>query len=298
MSYFALAALELALLGLLSGVAGTLVVLRRRSFFAVALSHATFPGGVVFALAGWNLLLGQALFAGVLVVLMTLLSRVPGQGRQVASGVVLSFGFALGTLLSSLHPGLGVPVEALLVGSPLAVAPSDVAATGAVLLASLVAVAVSGRRILFHTFDPVGFAASGFRVWPVELVVTGVIAASVVVAMPAVGAILGVAIVIGPAAAARVLAPRLEWIPPIAAALGVSGGLIGLWASRAFGIAAGGAVGLVITLMFLLALAVRAAWPSRTVPSTRAEGRRRAAPGTTTVKGRTTVEVRHAAAEA
>ena len=104
MSYLGMAALELTLLGLLSGVAGTLIVLRRRSFFAVALSHATFPGGVFFALAGWNLLLGQALFAGVLVLAMTLLSRVPGQGRQVASGVVLAFGFALGTLLSSLNP--------------------------------------------------------------------------------------------------------------------------------------------------------------------------------------------------
>ena len=67
MSYFALASLEIALLGLLSGIAGTLIVLRRRSFFAVALSHATFPGGVVFAVLGYNLLIGQALFALLLV---------------------------------------------------------------------------------------------------------------------------------------------------------------------------------------------------------------------------------------
>ena len=51
MSYFSLAALEITLLGLLSGIAGTLIVVRRRSFFAVALSHATFPGGVIFAVA-------------------------------------------------------------------------------------------------------------------------------------------------------------------------------------------------------------------------------------------------------
>ncbi|MFV0435411.1 MAG: metal ABC transporter permease [Leucobacter sp.] len=257
MNYFALAALELVLLGLLSGIAGTLIVLRRRSFFAVALSHATFPGGVVFAIAGWNLLLGQALFALLLVLVMTLLARVPGQGRQVASGVVLSFGFALGTLLASLNPGLGVPVEALLVGSPLGVSEGDVVATAAVLVLSAAIVAVFGRRILFHTFDPVGFAAVGFRAWPLELVVTGVVAAAVVVAMPAVGAILGVAVLIGPAAAARVLAPRIEWIPPISAVIGVTGGLVGLWASREFGIAAGGSVGLAVSGMFLLALAAR-----------------------------------------
>lgn len=257
MSYFAMAALEVALLGLLSGVAGTLIVLRRRSFFAVALSHATFPGGVVFALVGWNLLLGQALFAGILVLAMTALSRVPGQGRQVASGVVLSFGFALGTLLTSLNPGLGVPVEALLVGSPLSVGWADIAVTGVVLLVSTGLCLVFARRILFQTFDARGFAAAGFRSWPIELVVVAVIAASVVVAMPAVGAILGVAVLIGPAAAAQLLAPRVQWIPPIAAVLGVAGGLVGLWASRALDIAAGGAVGLAMSALYLLALIVR-----------------------------------------
>jgi len=256
-NYFAIAALELSLLGLLSGVAGTLIVLRRRSFFAVALSHATFPGGVIFALIGYNVLIGQALFAVLLVILMTLLARVPRQGRQVASGVVLSFGFALGALLSSLSPGLGVPVDALLVGSPLSVTTSDLVATASVLLLSLVVVALAGRRILFHTFDAVGYAAAGFRSWPVELAVTGIVAAGVVVAMPAVGAILGVAVLVGPAAAAQILAPRVQWIPPIASVLGVVGGLAGLWASRAFDLAAGGAVGLAMSALYLLALFLR-----------------------------------------
>lgn len=251
MNYFALAALEVTVLGLLSGVVGTVIVLRRRSFFAVALSHSTFPGGVVFALAGWNLLIGQALFAVLLVLIMTLLSRIPGQGRQVASGVVLSFGFALGTLLAGLNPGLGVPVEALLIGSPLSVTPADVAAAVVVLVATLLIMLAMGRRVLWHTFDPAGFAASGFRAWPVELAVTGVVAAGVVVAMPAVGAILGVAILIAPAAAARLIAPSVWWIPPIAAALGVASGLAGLWVSREVDVAAGGAIGLVTTAVFL-----------------------------------------------
>lgn len=254
MSYFSLAALEITLLGLLSGIAGTLIVVRRRSFFAVALSHATFPGGVIFAVLGYNLLLGQALFALLLVLLMTALSRVPGQGRQVASGVVLALGFALGTLLTSLNPGLGVPVEALLVGSPLSVSAADIVVTAAVLALSLLVVALFARRILFHTFDPAGFAAAGFRAWPVELAVVGLIAAAVVVAMPAVGAILGVAILIAPAAAARLLAPRIAWVPPLAALLGVVSGLAGLWASRQFDLAAGGSIGLATTLVFMAAL--------------------------------------------
>lgn len=257
MSYFALATIEVVLLGLLSGVVGTLIVLRRRSFFAVALSHATFPGGVVFALLGYQLLIGQALFALILVLIMTALSRVPGQGKQVASSLVLALGFALGTLLTGLNPGLGIPVEALLVGSPLSVSVSDVTTTAAVLALSLIAALVFSRRIRFHTFDPAGFAAAGFRAWPVELVVTVVIAAGVVVAMPAVGAILGVAILIAPAAAAKVLVRRIELIAPVAAVLGVGSGVVGLWASRQFDLAAGGAIGLATTLVFIVAVLVR-----------------------------------------
>lgn len=254
MSYFSMALLEVSLLGLLSGIAGTLIVLRRRSFFAVALSHATFPGGVVFALLGYNLLLGQALCAVLLVLLMTVLARVPGQGRQVASGIVLALGFALGTLLAGLNSGLDVPVEALLVGSPLSVTVSDIIVTAAVLVVAFLITALSWRRIVFHTFDPVGFAAAGYRAWPVELIVTAVIAAAVVVAMPAVGAILGVAILIAPAAAARLVVRRIEWIPVISALLGVASGALGLWASRAFDVAAGGSIGLATTLVFVFAL--------------------------------------------
>lgn len=287
MSYFALAVLEISLLGLLSGIAGTLIVLRRRSFFAVALSHATFPGGVVFAIAGWNLLLGQAVFAMVLVAAMTLLSRVPGQGKQVASGVVLSFGFALGTLLASLNPGLGVPVEALLVGSPLSVTGADIAATVVVLVLALAAALVYGRRILFHTFDPVGFASAGFRAAPVELVVTAIIAAAVVVAMPAVGAILGVAILIGPAATARLLAPTLRWVPLLSAIFGIATGVIGLWISREFDVAAGGAIGCTVTAGFAIAFIARLV--SRSRPRDFSRSRLELATvGTGQLRGRTT----------
>lgn len=259
MNYFQTALLEVSMLGVLSAIAGTLIILRKRSFFAVALSHATFPGGVLFAVLGFNVLIGQAIFAVLLVFAMTLLARVPGQGKQVSSGVVLAFGFAFGLLLSGLSEGNPVPVEALLVGSPLSVSTGDVTATAVVLAISVGAIVLMRRRVLFHTFDPVGFESSGFRVWPVELVSTAIIAAAVVVAMPAVGAILGVALIIAPAAAARNLATRIEWVPALAAVIGVASGALGLWLSREFDLAAGGAIGLVTTLVFVLSLFVNRA---------------------------------------
>lgn len=250
------ALLELVMLGALAGVAGTLIVLRKRAFFAVALSHATFPGGVLFAVLGWNLLLGQALFAVCLVLLLTLLARVPGLGKQAASGIVLTLGFALGTLLANLNTNLNVPVEALLVGSPLAVQDSDLLATATVLVLGAVGLGLLWRRFLFVTFDAQGAQAAGLTSWQVELFGTLIITAAVVVAMPAVGAILGVSVLIAPAAAAVLLAPGVRWVPALAALLGIAGGALGLWISMSWDLAAGGAVGLVLTCGYLGALGV------------------------------------------
>lgn len=254
MSFVALAALEVVVLGLLSGIVGTIAVLRKRAFYTVALSHATFPGGVIAAMAGFSVLLGSALFAVVLVLIMAGLSRVRHQGQQVASGVVLTFGFALGALLESMNRSLSVPVDALLIGSLLSVQPTDVFAAVAVLAAALVVLLIAGRPLLFSTFDSDGFRAAGFRPWMTDLIALAIIAAAVVVTMPAVGAILGVAIIIGPAVTARMLVKNVAWMVPVAALIGIAAGLLGLVASTLFSIAAGGAVGLSVAALFFAAL--------------------------------------------
>lgn len=258
MTTVTLAVLEVIILGLLSGIVGTLAVWRKRAFFTVAISHATFPGGVLAAIAGVSLLLGLALFAVILVLIMTGLSRIRQQGQQVAAGIVLTFGFALGALIQSLNRDLAIPVDALLIGSLLSVNSSDVLAAAVVLLVAIILFAVFGRALLFSTFDAEGFRAAGFKPWVTDLMVLAIIAATVVVTMPAVGAILGVAMIVGPAVTARILVRSTFWMVPVAALVGVSAGILGLLASSVFSIAAGGAVGLAVTVLFFAAVAVRA----------------------------------------
>lgn len=258
MSFIALAAIELTVLGLLSGIVGTLAVLRKRAFFTVAMSHATFPGGVIAAIAGFSVLAGSALFAVVLVLIMSGLSRIKHQGQQVASGVVLTFGFALGALLQSMNRSLNIPVDALLIGSLLSVGPADIAAATAVLVVAIIVFALTGRTLLYSTFDVDGFQAAGFKPWITDLIALSIIAATVVVTIPAVGAILSVALIIGPAVIARVLVRNAFWMVPVAAVVGVTAGMLGLAASGLFSIAAGGAIGLAVAALFVLALAYRA----------------------------------------
>ena len=256
MGYFEKALLAAVVIGALSGLVGTLVLLRRRTFFAQALTHATFPGAVAAALLGVSIPLGAFVASAVIVAVMTQLGRVRRQGSQVASGIMLTAGFALGVLLQALNPSLPVHVESYLVGSILTVTDGDVLLAAGVLVVALLATVLVGKEILFSTFDRTGFRAAGYREWPIELLTLVLITATVVSAMPAVGAILAIALLAAPAAAARLLVSTVTGIVLLAPVIGAGSGVIGVLLSRALNVAAGPAIALTAAACYLLALAV------------------------------------------
>jgi zinc/manganese transport system permease protein len=257
MDYFEKALLAAGVIGALCGLVGVLVVLRRRTFFAQALTHATFPGAVAATIIGISIPLGAALASIAIVGIMALIGRVKRQGSQVASGILLTAGFALGVLLQSLNPSLPVQVDSYLVGSILTVTTGDVALAGGVLVVAVVVIVLLGKEILFSTFDSNGYRAAGYREWPIELLSLALITATVVTAMPAVGAILAIALIAAPAATARLLARTAAQIVIAAPLLGAAAGLAGVFLSRLLDIAAGPAIALTAAAFFLLALGVR-----------------------------------------
>ena len=257
MGYFEQALLAAVLIGALSGLVGTLVVLRQRTFFAQALTHATFPGAVGAAILGVSIPLGAAVASVFIVGIMTMIGRVKRQGNQVASGILLTAGFALGVLLQGLNPSLPVKVDSYLVGSILTVTDRDVLLVAAVLAFAVVAIVFLGKQIMFSTFDVNGYRAAGYREWPIELLTLVLITATVVTAMPAVGAILGIALIAAPAAAARLISRTTTQMFIIAPLLGALSGLAGVFLSRSLDVAAGPAIALTAAALFLLALLLR-----------------------------------------
>ena len=257
MGYFEQALLAAVLIGALSGLVGTLVVLRRRTFFAQALTHATFPGAIGAAMLGWSIPLGAALASIAIVGIMTLIGRVKRQGSQVASGILLTSGFALGVVIQAVNPSLPVQVDSYLVGSILTVTSSDVALAAGVLVVAALVLLVFGKQILFSTFDVNGYRAAGYREWPIEVLPLVLITATVVTAMPAVGAILAIALIAAPAATARLVGTSAGQIALIAPVLGAASGIIGVVLSRSLDVAAGPAIALTAAAFFALTLSVR-----------------------------------------
>jgi ABC-type Mn2+/Zn2+ transport system permease subunit len=250
------ALLEAVMVGGLCGVVGVHVLLRRLPFFTMALGHATFPGVVLAALLGINLLLGAALFGVVVVVVVALLGARERVDDTSAVGVTLSGAFALGVLLLSAQAGFSRDLTAYLVGSVVTVQPGDLAATAAVGLVVLGVLAALHKELVLGAFDRAGLAALGYPVLALDVALLLLIEATVVTSIPAVGTILAVALIVAPAATARLWTERLRATMAVAAVLGAASGVIGLAISLHWRVAAGATIVLVAAALFAASLVV------------------------------------------
>lgn len=249
---------EVVLVGVLAGLIGVQVVVRRLSFFTMALTHATFPGVVAASIIGVNLLLGGVVTGAVVALGVAALARRRGQDAAAATGVVLSGGFALGAALVASQNGFSRDLSSFLVGSILTVSSQDLLTTAVALAAVATVLTLCARPLLYTGFDPDGARAAGLPTagWDVVLLLT--IEVVVVTVVPAVGTILALSLIVAPAAAARLWSDRLPVITAVAVVLAVASGLAGLHLSGRWNVAAGASISLTATGMLLASwLAVR-----------------------------------------
>jgi len=260
------ALIEALLVGALCGLVGVHVVLRRLSFFTMAMTHATFPGVVLAALVGVDLRLGSGLF-GVLVVLgVSWLTTRPRSDSAAAVGVVLSAGFALGVALLSAQAGFTRDLSAYLVGSIVTVQAGDLVKTALVLAAVALTLALVGKELVFGAFDRGGMVAAGYPAGRLDLLLLLVVELTVVTSVPAVGTIQAVALIVAPAAAARLWSDRIGPTTALAVLLGMASGVVGLAVSQAYQVAAGAAIVLAACGFFVLSVVVAPVVRGRPVP--------------------------------
>jgi len=244
------ALLEALMAGALAGVVGVHVVLRRLSFFTMSLTHATFPGLVIAGMLGISLFTGTAAFGLLVVVLIASLARVRRIDSSTATGVVLAGGFALGVVLISSQPGFSKDLTGFLVGSILTVTTADLVTTAIAGLVILAVLAALHKELVLGAFDRDGLIAMGYPVLVLDLVLLVAIELTVVTTIPAVGTILSVALIVAPAAAARLWTDRVGPSMAIAAGIGAASGALGLVVSNQWSIAAGPTICVILSLVF------------------------------------------------
>jgi ABC-type Mn2+/Zn2+ transport system permease subunit len=248
------ALLELVFVGVLSGVLGCWIVFFELSYSTESLAHALFPGLVGAALLGLPLLLGAAFGLGVAAAGVALAATVPTVGRDTAVAIVVTTLFGLGVLLA-LSPAAPPGIQSLLFGDPLAVTPADLVVAVLLCGLSLAALAALHRPLLALGFDRGNARALGLHPVALELVLVGLIAVAILVAVQALGNLLVVAVLIAPAATARLLVRRLPAMMGVAVAVAVGASAGGLYLSYFAGLAAGASVALVLVGVYVLVFA-------------------------------------------
>jgi ABC-type Mn2+/Zn2+ transport system permease subunit len=244
------ALLAAIMVGVLCPVVGAYMVLKGLSFFGDALAHAILPGVVLTFLLGWPMAIGALASALIAAFLIGLISQRSTLQEDTAIGIVFAGAFALGVAMLSTVNNYAVDLTHILFGDVLGVSQNDlwvILALGTVVLGAIL---ILYKEFLVLTFDPVLALVLRLPASALRYLMLGLIALTVVTSLQTVGIALVLAMLVTPAATARILTRRLPAMMAVAAALGVISNVSGLYISYYLNIASGPTMVLVATLFF------------------------------------------------
>jgi manganese/zinc/iron transport system permease protein len=261
-----------ALVGIAATLLGTFLVLRRESMLSDAISHSVLLGIVgAYLLTGaldtpWHVV-GAALAGLGTVALTDLLVRSRRVKQDAAIGLVFPAMFAAAVLLINLYArDVHLDTDAVLLGE-IAFAWLDVVQVGglevarslltmlAIAAVNLAFVLLLYKELKLATFDPALAIALGLRPGLIGYALLGLVSVTAVGAFDAVGAILFVAFVIVPPAAAYLLTDRLWRMLAYGSGIAVASSVGGYLFARALDVSVGGSMASATGVFLLLAVA-------------------------------------------
>jgi ABC-type Mn2+/Zn2+ transport system permease subunit len=245
------------IVGLLCGLLGFFVILRRLAFIGVGISHSAIGGVALGLLLGVDPGLSAAVFAVLVALGMFWVARDRRLGEDAIIGVFLSGAMAFGLLLVGMNHGYQKDLFAYLFGSLLSVSSADLWSLGALAAVLAAIIAASFREMLFIAFDDEVARAYNRPVDAMDAVLIVVLALTVVAGVRVVGVLLVEALLVVPAATAALWTLDFRRQVALSMGLGATSAVAGLWLSFAYDLAAGAAIVLVAVSAFFASWAFR-----------------------------------------
>ncbi|MET0863839.1 MAG: metal ABC transporter permease [Nakamurella sp.] len=217
-----------ALLGLIGGLIGVFVMMRDLTFAVHGISELSFAGASFALLVGFNVVIGSIMGSLIAALVIGLLG-VRARERSSIIGVLMPFGLGLGVLFLALYPGRAANKFGLLTGQIVAVDDPQLLWMAGVTVVVLGALAVMWRPLMFATVDPEIAAARGVPVRALSPIFMIILGLTVAMAVQVVGALLVLALLVTPAAAAMRVTASALWVPALSvmfALVSVVGGIL------------------------------------------------------------------------
>ncbi len=196
-----------AIVGIVAGAVGYLLVLRGETFAGHALSHVGFPGATGAALLGLSPFVGLTLFTVVAGVGIGLLGA--RAQRDVAIGIVLTVSLGLGLLFLHFYTSSASLATNILFGNVLGIDANAVLVLLVLGAASLLGLCVIARPLLFSSLQPELAQARGVPQGLVSALFMVIVALTTAQATQIVGVLLVFALTVAPAASAARLTRRV-----------------------------------------------------------------------------------------
>ncbi len=254
--------LALILVGAVSAVVGCFVVVRGMAFFGDALAHTILPGVALSYTAsggsiGSNLFIG-GLGAGILsALIIAYLTRHERLKEDTAVAIVFVTMFALGIAIVSTQSSYSVDLTHILFGSINGIQQEDLLVMAGLGAVVLLVIALFYKEFVIISFDLSLAHALKLPVESLRVLLLILIAVTIVASLQAVGIALMLALLITPAATARLLVKRLHYMIVIATIIGVLSGIIGFYASYYLNIPSGASIVLTMSTLFALLFVVQ-----------------------------------------
>lgn len=232
-------------IGLVCGLLGFFVVLRRLAFIGVGISHSAIGGVALGVVLGLDPLLTAGVFAILVALGIAAVGKRGGISEDAVIGVFFSGSMALGVVLFSLQRGYQQDLFGYLFGNVLSISSTEltlVLVLGTVIVAVLL---TFFKDMLFVAYDEEIARAYGRPVDALNYLLLVLLAITVIIGVRLVGVLLIEALLVIPAATAALWASNFRQQVALSAALSASFGLVGLWAAYRLDVAAGGAIVLV-----------------------------------------------------
>ena len=208
-----------AVLGLVGGLVGVFVMQRDMAFAVHGISELSFAGAAAALLIGADVVTGSIVGSLVAAGLIGWLGA-RARDRNSIIGVLMPFGLGLGILFLSLYNGRSATRFSLLTGQIVSVQSSQLGWLIGISLVVLAGIILIWRPLRFDSLDPQSAAARGVPTTAVSLLFMLLLGLIVAVSVHLIGALLVMALLVTPAAAAMRVASGPIAVPVLAATFG------------------------------------------------------------------------------
>ncbi|GAA4429350.1 manganese ABC transporter permease MntD [Pontibacter saemangeumensis] len=252
---------------------GCYLILRRMAMVGDAISHAVLPGIVIaFLLTGSReslpMLIGAGLFGVLTTFIIEFFHRYARVQADASIGVTFTWLFAIGIILLSVFAGqvdldqdcvlygeiAYVPLDLWITDGGLSLGPNTVWSLGFVTLLVLLYIVVGYKELFITAFDPAYAAAIGVSTSAWYYSLMSAVSLTTVASFESVGAILVVALLVGPPATAYLLTDNFKTMLLLSVLAGVVASVVGYYLAVWVDGSIAGAIATFIGFEFLLAL--------------------------------------------